>query len=146
MRLIKFRVWHKEKKKWMNRVDWRKPWMFNINPKGEAVGIYNVREFDRRNPDAIQIVSVTENVEVSFFTEFYDMNGKEIYEGDLLRWHDWQQENIEEPDIYIISWKAPSFIWKCYRNERKLDTDEVIRDTNEFEVVDNIYENPELSQ
>lgn len=125
----------------MNVVDWRKPWMFNINPKGEAVGIYNVREFDRRNPDAIQIVNVSDDVEVSFFTESYDMNEKEIYEGDVLRWYDWQQEGIEKPDIYIVYWKAPSFTWKCFRDDQELDTDEVLRDTKEFEIVGNIYEN-----
>lgn len=79
------------------------------------------------------------------YTGLKDKNQKYIYEGDILRWQDWQQEECEDWDRYIVSFKAPSFVWGCFRDGKKLDTNgEVLRDTEDFEIMGNIYENKGL--
>lgn len=85
------------------------------------------------------------------FTGLLDKNGKEIYEGDIVVWHD-NSENIDKgwsgtaivrinPDLYFECFKVgekqhnidfhyDNFIWK--------ETEKY------FEVIGNIYSNPEL--
>ena len=91
------------------------------------------------------------------FTVLHDKNGKEIYEGDIVKWgmhngseEHWHRYAVVEinPDIqfrilfYILS----------ETGERKLTDNDVLhygrfayKDTeNHLEIIGNIYENPEL--
>lgn len=77
-------------------------------------------------------------------TGLTDKNGKEIFEGDFLRWVNWDQEGTIEPDIYKVWWEAPSFVFQAFRNGLALEFVDPLRDSNQFEVIGNIYENPEL--
>ena len=65
------------------------------------------------------------------FTGLYDKNGKEIYEGDILR---------EGKDVFIeVVYDAPQF---CYK-----DNDfgyKFLNHPENFEVIGNIYDNKEL--
>jgi hypothetical protein len=70
--------------------------------------------------------------EVMQYTGLKDKNGKEIYEGDVVTYHCGSDKQTEPmvvaiPDVYISS----------------NDSDGYMR-THSYEVIGNIYENPEL--
>lgn len=70
------------------------------------------------------------------FTNLYDKNNKEIYEGDIVK-HDYKFGN----GFGVVAYYAPLF---------KLDSkkgtceDFTWEDLEQFEVIGNMYENPEL--
>jgi uncharacterized phage protein (TIGR01671 family) len=81
------------------------------------------------------------------FTGLLDKNGKDVYEGDCLIWENWEQEITERPDIGVIEYQPPCFIWHWYRDGKMLREDDFereIRNTTGYGVIGNIYENPEL--
>ena len=97
-------------------------------------------------------------------TGLFDKNGKEIFEGDILKfndeWEDYCQEGYvdgssEGINYVLIGSEMTYFIFEktkypdsslfYYVNEEHLTFQEVMEDNEfEFEIVGNIYENPEL--
>ena len=81
-----------------------------------------------------------EVMRVAFISE----NGKPVYEGDILSWHEYQgwEIGITIEGIYIVKWNDSSqeftlydpFMSECFN----------ALDTNYDEVVGNIYENKNL--
>lgn len=151
-RTPKYRAWYKEKKQmyWVGDMSWTdmpdhrtvtyNDWPQHLTLFPLAGGFVNMRE----QPGQLILVSLSQ-IELMPYTGLQDRNGLDIFEGDILRWGDWEQEGTEFPDTYIVSYQVPSFVWDCYRGSQKLETNgEVLRDTNEFEVIGNIYENPDL--
>lgn len=82
------------------------------------------------------------DIEVLQFTGLQDRNGKEIYEGDILKYnfpYDGRLKHIS-PVTYLET-QASFGLKDIYGNEIPLYR---ITANNYFEVVGNIYENPEL--
>ena len=97
-------------------------------------------------------------------TDLKDKNGKEIFEGDILKfndeWEDYCQEGYvdgssEGINYVLIGSEMTYFIFEktkypdsslfYYINEEHLTFQEVMEDNEfEFEIIGNIYENPEL--
>ena len=106
----------------------------------------------------------TDEIELMQSTGLKDKNGKEIFEGDILKFNDeWEEYcyegyvegSIEGINYVLIGSEMTCFIFEktkysdsslfYYVNEEHLTFQEVLEDAElEFEVVGNIYENPEL--
>jgi hypothetical protein len=66
------------------------------------------------------------------YTGYKDMKGKEVYEGDIVRYYD---------DIYEVRWIWVGFYLRPIQDD---GFDELATTENFIEVIGNIYENPEL--
>lgn len=131
--------------------------------------IVNGLYFDRgmvqyaNNDNVIRFIKL-ENIILMQSTGLKDKNGQEIFEGDILKfndeWEDYCQEGYvdgssEGINYVLIGSEMTYFIFEktkypdsslfYYVNEEHLTFQEVMEDNEfEFEIVGNIYENPEL--
>lgn len=61
------------------------------------------------------------------YTGLLDASGKEIYEGDIVK--KWEGRPL------VVEWTPTPEVWKCFN---------YYDDPSDFEVIGNIYQNPEL--
>jgi len=71
------------------------------------------------------------------YTGLKDKNGKEIYEGDVLIHHYYHENGV-------VIWHTGQSRWALEYFEDKKTQELFPIDKNNFEVIGNIYENPEL--
>jgi len=121
-RELKFRAWDKKRK----RMRFDLPAFYFIKTMEEPL--------DR------------ENFEVMQYTGLLDKNGKEIFEGDLIR-HYWVDEykgtSLDRREV--IERVPGGFINRPLNDkEKKTDYSLVHADNWNFEVIGNVWENPEL--
>ena len=127
MRQIKFRAWEKKGKGFIAG--------FNMIGFGVGAGIpFSLQRFDSKWK--------LEDVELEQFTGLLDKNGKEIYEGDIVKDHCKEVGGrFLRADIVKISW-----IEGCFNCESKTRA-AYLREMGPnlfLEVIGNIHENPEL--
>ena len=132
MREIKFRAWDLDKKQFTKSID-------GVTLDGKildlAIGTGGTINRNR-------------NVELMQYTGLKDKNGKEVYEGDIL-YHKWLSGSDEDEGSYgVVELHQSSFMSKevgyyfsLIHHEKDLYKDGKFLG---FEVVGNIYENPEL--
>ena len=76
------------------------------------------------------------------FTGLHDKNGKEIFEGDILRIYGWTKEGLNTGNTeYFVEVKWERMCWSC--GSKSLYNYSTIGWAN-IEVIGNIYKNPEL--
>lgn len=120
-REIKFRIWDG---KTMSKPFKFKDLIYTINDDGVHFGDSNHTTFNMKNLVFMQ------------FTKLKDKNGKEIWEGDIIH-HGYFKETGE------VRWDERQTAFKILWNDgQKFDLWPV--DHNHYEVLGNIYENPEL--
>ena len=117
MREIKFRAWHKTEQK-MYPV-----WGIFM----ETVGSDRLPFLDINELEPLQL---TDEIELMQFTGILDKNGREIYEGDIVRW-DGYPHGVQY--TRIVEWV----------NEEAMFLPNNM--PHSVEVIGNIYEHPELA-
>jgi len=116
---------------------------------------WDIKRNEMRSPEGVLLLPKREggaqamsgdgyNYELMQFTGLKDKNGKEIYEGDVFREvYDDEGKTIEF--VSVVKWDSSSasfFAGEPKQHFAELcDLDEI---ANEFEVIGNIHENPEL--
>lgn len=121
MREIKFRAWDTMRKCFINNSEFGGM----INPTDGGNKTTQLRYVDK--------------VKLMQFTGLLDKSGKEIYEGDIVRYEDVEGDGNIESSIGKVYWNTNDAMWKVDES----DLNEPLYET-EWEIIGNIYENPEL--
>lgn len=134
MREIKFRAWDKTRKE-MAHVDlmrWNYPApAYGWNPKYIKLR-YRDETFSREYP--IGYESSNPNIIIIQFTGLLDKNGKEIYEGDIIK-----SDNLFVGDkLLVVGFQDGCFIAK----RKEIGLKNIYE--QKIEVIGNIYENKDL--
>lgn len=126
MREIKFRAWSNVHKEWL--YDSRIDLYGNI--------YFDVGDYDTDGYGSGWRKHHNGNISLMQYTGLKDKNGKEIYEGDILKTDSGNKQVI---------YNAPSFDLEDYDNGDYYEgQNPYCHNWNEFEIIGNIYENPEL--
>ncbi len=114
----KYRVWDKKDLRWVSTnvvVDFSGVLFFSFG--------YEIKIID------------SERYDVQYFTGFKDEDGNEIYEGDILKML-WGSESLGEVYYY------EDYGYFGFKGKQKFDFTETQGD--EYDIIGNIHENPEL--
>jgi hypothetical protein len=119
MRQIKFRVWDQENKCWLNA--------FAVNKDGQLLSWD--KDHENYRPDENTGLKLIQQ-----FTGFYDFNGKEIYDGDIIK-----HRYFSFKGLAVVQWSLDEC---CFLAIDVAGPRVVLRPN--CEVVGNICENREL--
>jgi uncharacterized phage protein (TIGR01671 family) len=143
MREFKFRVWHKNYKKYLHLgscdFDEGREMLMEISFRPEPIVVSRVfGELDEQYDDVV----------MEQYTGLKDVDGKEIYEGDIVHCIIEQVSERGEFEDYVQKWKGVVEykknrfgIWNENDVEFSLDIDTDHWSVKEFKVVGNIHEN-----
>lgn len=98
----------------------------------------HIRNFEYKNGDYIGDSFLVNSETVGQFTGLHDKNGKEIYEGDIVKYRDSRGQHIEK----VIFDKGCFYAGMHWGSSTRLAPKLI--NTRITEVIGNIYDNPEL--
>jgi len=127
MREIKFRAWDKVKKEWIPISSLE---CFHTGEVLQVKRMWNRKHFSIKS-DCILVQ----------FTGLKDKNGKEIWEGDIVQFNDYEWEEYKGRKIFTVELGIPRF-W--LKEELFGYEGELLKEPENCKVIGNIYENPEL--
>lgn len=128
MREIKFRAWHKNRKTFLD-------FYWAVDKLGRTLSILDKHVYDE----------FTDEIELMQYTGLKDMNGVEIYEGDIVN-VTWQRDDVEGEN-YAIAYDPnndgyPAFeLVDWYEDVNGLSCAYI---DGQITVIGNRFENPEL--
>lgn len=131
--MIKYKIWDNENKKFLCE-DWEED--YAIYKNGKAIRIY-----DNGFGEGYSIYELY-NIEILQFTGLKDKNGKEIYDGDILRYKfPYDKRIIHISTVSYLETQSSFGIVDLYGNNIPLYD---ITCKTYAEIIGNIYENEEL--
>jgi uncharacterized phage protein (TIGR01671 family) len=141
MREIKFRVWDKKNNKYYKSI-----WNLMFLTGGVSF-LWD----DYENSDGETMITnlPKDDYELMQYTSLKDKNGKEIYEGDIIKfnWFYYGETEIEELKVGVVVWEknTTGFSFKAKDNDNNYPFILLNFDSeSDIEVIGNIYENSEL--
>jgi uncharacterized phage protein (TIGR01671 family) len=137
MRAIKFRAWDSVNNKWLLGYEYKNLGGFSMFGEVMAFGEYQnmLSNFQIQDWYKIKLMQ---------FTGLTDKNGKEIYEGDIVTYKrsigNWTGQYMTTTHKIVFSEEVFAFVMEYGSSYIKLRK----HWGYEYEVIGNIYENPEL--
>lgn len=140
MRELKFRVWIKDEERYYDESDEES---YMIVPNGNVT--YTSESYEEDGVWFNDTTSATNDVVVEQYTGLKDKNGKEIYEGDIVRTKSCDQPNFSAGAIEMVQQMYLIMNSAHYRDPEISHCEPLGHycDT-ELEVIGNIHKNPEL--
>lgn len=126
MREIKFRAWHKAEKRFIN-LNGMSTEFGTMTDKGQVYGITEqgvLREYD------------IDEIELMQYTDLKDKNGKEIFEGDIVK------PFTDDINIAQIIYLAPKFVIATKKKDGSYLLWNYLKD--EIEIIGNIHQDKNL--
>lgn len=152
MKEIKVRAWQIEDKFMFipRRIDFPH---FMIGDTAKWIVWYQFEDFDDSTPEHFPLEDISfsgDELEIMQYTGLHDKNGKEIYEGDVVRYKNEDAEYREYKGIGLIQTDSHSHCVNGFAC-RDIKTKYYVRlicghALFSIEAIGNIYENPELVQ
>lgn len=123
-REIKFRIWDNDKNEWLAESDGDALTYYGFHLIGEVLTVQSPRKW-------------TVDGVVEQYTGLKDNNGKEIYEGDIVK---------SFGRFYEVAYNEhyAAYMFKNNHLEDELSRELFYSSASDYEVVSNIHENPEL--
>lgn len=133
MREIKYRAWDKKSKKMRQVVEIVFNTGFYLEPNDNTVKLIWVKGYDVIEQKDI-MMKREKDFELMQYTGLKDKNGKEIYEGDIVK--------TFKGEICIVEYNYNGFGLKVIDKSKPYGWVDFIE--YQLEVIGNIYDNPEL--
>lgn len=144
MRALEFRIWIKDEGRFYDESDDES---YLIVPNGNV--IYESGAYEEDGEFFRDTTNQTSNVIVEQYTGLKDKNGKEIYEGDIVEQfvcgvHQFKGKSCGRRTIWQVRWNKEECCFELHYLYGSLFGDSMMSKGEEYVVIGNIHENPEL--